>query len=310
MIKRNRVMALGGALAVAGCSAGGSTAAPVVKPAQTANRPLSTGHLTINATLLRHASSQLRRPSFLDPGTSSSFSGSLSLQITSATNDGSNLSPPVTNVPVTVGTSGPIPISVPLYGPGGTIRIQEIYQPTVAPSVVIADTDGGQLGTGNVQYSFAQGQDSQIGIFQGNSGGTIPITLNAVVGGVVISDVPDGSAAFPNTMFIPNGNPASLLYNINNNVEQSPFVYVFPADATGGFTNLSVPGGFQLPATLAPIQNFLNGFTITPAAVSGVFLVSGCSPSPVNFQATDVFGNTVSTRNAGTGYLQIQNDFC
>jgi hypothetical protein len=307
--KRNRLMALGGILAVAGCSGGGgSTPAPVAKPAQAANRPLSTVKLTINPTLLRHASSGRRRPAFLDPGNGQAFGGTLSLLVTSQTTDGSNLVAPPTVQAMTLGSTAPVQLSVPLYGPSGVIRVQEIYQsPTIAVAPqLVADTDPGGINSTNigaVQYSFFTGTTTTVQIVQNNTLSEGPMTLNAVIGGVVVSDTPDGSSV--NTVFVPDGNPNLLSFSAFS----SQFVFIFPADVTGGFTASTVPGGFPNPVNITAGQTFTAGFSLTPTNIPGAFVIQpGCNvTSPVVFDVIDGLGNHGST--AGTGYLNMSGTF-
>src|SRR5471032_1551949 len=135
MTTRKRMIALGSILAVAGCGGGGSTPATMAKPATNAQLPLSTGHLTINPTLLRHAaSSTRRRPAFVD-GIGDANADPMYLVITSTSpqTDGTFLSPPPTTVSVSL-SSGAVQATVPLYGPGGYIRVKEVIG-SVAPQI-------------------------------------------------------------------------------------------------------------------------------------------------------------------------------
>jgi hypothetical protein len=308
---RNRAMALGGILAVAGCSGGGgSTPAPATKPAQTAIHPLSSVKLTLNPTLLRHASNARRRPAFLDAGNGQGLGGgTLSLRVTSMTNDGSNLAPQATTQQIELGSTAPVQLSVPLYGPSGFIRIQEIYQaPVTAAPQLIADTESGGLASTNVSaitYSFNPGAGSEAVLVgqNGSSGAGQPITLNAVIGGVVISDTPDGSSG--NAVFVPNANSDDLSFTAFN----SQFVFIFPADATGGFTPSTVPGGFPNPVNITANQTFSPGFSLTPTNIPGAFVLdSSCNVnSNVVFDVIDGLGNHGST--AGSGYLNILGNF-
>jgi len=289
-IKRNRAIALGSILAVAGCSAGGSTAAPTAKPAADASRPQSVGRLTINPTLLSHASSA-RRPAFVDVN-GDGKGGSLSLVITSIeTTDGLGLQPPATTIPISVGASN-IQVSLPLYGPGGFIRVQEFNQPlATSPAQLIADTDGNtDGGFGNFAYTISAGAASA-------SLGTV--TLQAVIGGIVLSDSPEGTS---NVVFVPNGNATPVSYTVGQTTATN-FVYAFPADAAGNFTNLSVVGGFPNAVMLSPFQSFtelnvlatsiLGSFVIAPVA-SCPFYPPGHATTPVSLQATDAFLNTAT----------------
>jgi hypothetical protein len=322
MKKRNRAIALGGILAIAGCSGGGgSAAAPAAKPAQAGNRPLSTGRFTINPTLLRHASSKRRSPAFVDAGGGISFSsGSVFFRVYSQSNDGLNPGP--IDIPITYGSTAPITVSLPLYGPDGAMRVKELYQlSSVAPLQILADTQsGGVIDTVGdtsiddtvVQYHFPTGGvggSSAIEFFVNGGSAQGALTLNAVAGGVVLADTPDGSGG--NTLFVPANNTVDYLtFTPSGN-----FVYAFPADAVGGFTNLSAPGGFAAPVVLD--SNFIpngpsGGLVVLPTSVQGAFTLGNTSCSElfpgamgnVSFTATDVFGHAVST-GGGAGSLEV-----
>jgi len=290
MIKHRRAMALSGALVAAGCSGGaGSTPAPIAKPAQTTNLPLSTGHITINPTLLRHAASSQRRPAFVD-GVGDANADPMFLVITSVSqqSDGTLLSPPATTVSVPF-SSVSVQASVPLYGPGGFLRIKEVIG-SIAPQITLADTDSdsesfdGVSGFGQQPYSIQPGS---------NAVTLPPITLNAVVGGIVFSDRPDGSGS--NTVFVPNSLKTFPQFTVN----PSGYVYAFPADAAGNFTNLTVPGGFPNPVVLGA---FSFGDVFQQTSIPGAFFAQGCGGESLTvFRTTDIFGNVGSTLGSDVG---------
>jgi hypothetical protein len=316
MIKRNSALALGGILAVAGCAGGGggSAAVPVAKPAQSGSRPLSTASFTINPTLLRHAASKRRRPAFVDTGGNSSFPAGAAafLEVSSRSADG--LQPPIATIPIAYETTSPISVSIPLYGPDGFIRVKEIFMPdSTVPSVqfALADTQAGPFddtSVGNsIQYHFqagGTGGSSPIQFFVSGGASAGALTLNAVAGGVVLSDTPDGSSG--NTVFVPanNFNYTTFTPNTGN------FIYAFPADAAGGFTSFSVPGGFTKPVVLTPGQTFAPGLSIGAASIPGAFALTntdcangGLNPGAminVSFDATDIFGAVASTLSNDT----------
>jgi len=285
VIKRNGAIALGSILAVAGCGGGGAST-PVAKPAAKTNAPQATGHLTINPSLLRHASSGRRRPKFVD---ATGNGGELFLNIASVSDDG--FVPTVLLVPISV-SGAPIQVSVPLYGPGGFIRVQEFNQPlnsvtgvAIGVPQLIANSDNGNFS--EQRYDILSGTDV-----------TLPaITLNAVIGGIVVSDTPDGSSL--NTLFVPNSSNTFPNYEVN----ASGFVYAFPADATGGFSNLAIPGGFPNPVTA---ETAAFGVTASTTPLPGVFFLPQCSGENVTqFTTTDVFGNIGSTRGSDVGSTNV-----
>src|SRR5476649_355568 len=317
MIKRNSALALGGRLTVDGCTGGGggSAAVPAAKPAQSGARPLSTASFTINPTLLRHSSSRRRRPAFVDTGGNSSFppGASAFFEISSRTADG--LQPPVSTIQIAYETTSPISISIPLYGPDGFIRVKEIFVPdSTMPGTqfTLADTQAGAVddtSVGNgIQYHFAAGGtggSSPISFFVNGGASASALTLNAVAGGVVLAPNPDGSGS---SVFVPAGNET---YTEFVTPFSSNFVYAFTADAAGGFTNLSVPGGFTKPPVLSASQNFDPSLSIVQSPIPGAFVLvdTSCSElfpgamTKVSFDATDVLGNVITT---GFGSTMIE----
>lgn len=290
MIKRNSAIALGSVLAIAGCGAGGTSSTPA-KVAATANHTLSTGHLTINPTLLKHASSSRRRPSFVDTAGDGN-GGTLSIEVSTHTFDGL-LSTPVTSVPLT-SPSTPVTIDVPLYGPGGWVHVQEF-------NTQLASLGGAkQLIADNADfsdsYSVSPGIDTNLNL-----------TLRAVLGGIVLSDKPDGSSASPSTVFIPLNNASNVSYTAP--VAVSPFfLYAFPADAAGNFTALSVAGGFPNAVLANPVS--ASTLRLLPTNVLGVYSVCDTAGggAPVtglfSFGTTDGLGLGSSTAaNITGGYL-------
>jgi hypothetical protein len=323
MIKRNSALALGGILAVAGCAGGssGSAPAPVAKPAQSAKHPLSTASFTINPTILRHASSRRRRPAFVDTGGTASFPAGtvVFFEISSRTADG--LFAPLATVPIAYETTSPISVSIPLFGPDGFIRVKEIFEPNSAfpgNQFVLADTQGGGVGDTSVNSSVAYhfqaggtGGSSPIQFFVNGGASASALTLNAVAGGVVLAENPDGSG---NSVFVQANNATYTEFSTSNT-----FVYAFPSDAAGGFTNLTVPGGFTKPVVLSAAQNFDPSLAIVQTPVPGAFALSNTSCSElfpgsmtqVSFDATDIFGNVATTGFGSTmiefeGYLNSQ----
>jgi len=290
MITSKRLFALGGIVAVAGCSGGSTAAAPPRADINATNHVLSTATLTINPTLLKHAASARRRPAFVDEG----GSGQLSLEIISQSLDpftNKNLTPPI--VTMQLSTASPAPITVPaaLYGPSGTIQVTELLQNGIA-TIEIAST-------GNLTYVFpvfptAATVTLDASDLFGNINNTTGLTLNARIGGIVLSDTPDGSSA--NTHFFQQGFPGFSF---------SPggaFVYAFPADANGGFTNVAVAGGFPNAVQLTSSGG------LKPTNVGGVFAVctigaTAPATATVSFSARDAFGTTGAVGVNISGYL-------
>lgn len=298
MIKRKSMMALGGILAVAGCATGGSAVAPVAKPAQSGNQTLTTGRLTISPTLLLHASSSRRKPAFIDAH-GDGAGGSVYLQITATSSYPDNLVA-VTNVPMPVTTStAPINVSMQLYGPSGYIQVREYSQPlsTTTTAQLIADS-----GTYSNYYTITPGAALA----------TIsPITMYAVLGGVVISDAPNGVGTNNELvpLYPPTSSPAAY-------TPTGSFIYAFPADATGGYSALSVSGGFTHPVTLQSVNS--STMRVSPTNISGAFAVCVISPytsasGSIYLQAEDTLSGAFDYTNwvtvSGTlqgygGYLQ------
>jgi hypothetical protein len=302
MIKRNQIAALGGIIAIAGCSGGGGkVVTPATNPAQAVKRPLSIGHLTINPTLLHHASSKRRRPAFVDAQGNGS---PLVLQISSITNDGTASSPALTTVSIS-SYSAPVNLSIPLYGPGGYLRIQEYSVPEGFPQQLLADTDSNndsaifsQSGFGNVRYSIPQGQDAVISVSQNSSSfSSAAVTLSAIIGGIAFDDTPDGSD-FPRPLSASTGVACASAFN-------GETLFLFPADASGNFTSSAVPGGFPFPVTFAGSDPSSTA-TLVPTNVAGVYKFSGDgSIIDAQFQTFDGFDNflTAFITLDSTGYL-------
>jgi hypothetical protein len=255
-------MALGGIVAVAGCASGGSTAAVPPKTANATNRVLSTATLTINPTLLKHASSGRRSPAFVDV----TGSGALSLQIITSHFDFSTdslFTPPTVTVPLSSASPAPLTVPVPLYGPNGGILVNELLTLGSAATTIAS--------TGELSYDFPVFPSAgtltldSTNVF-GNVNNTTGLTLNAVVGGVVLSDRPDGLGV--NTHFFSNGSGATF-----NATGQ--FVYAFPADANGGFTDVTVAGGFPKAVQLQ------SSGVLKATNVPGAFAI--CNNAPLNF---------------------------
>jgi hypothetical protein len=298
---------IGAAALLTACGGGGSL--PVVTPVAT--RPLTTAHFTINPTLLQHASSSRRSPAFLDTVASGA---ARSLVIRSVSSDG--VVPPVTTIALLGSVvSTPVQIAVPLYGPGGFIRVQEFSQalssvgiPIAGSSVLVADSNfldpNNATQSDSVPYIITPGSDSVLAT----------ITLNAVIGGLVFSNTPDASGT---TLFVPNGLTSFPSFSVNTS---NGIFYTFPADALGNFATTAVAGGFPNPVHVLPVissdnfsHTFTFGGTVNPTVFPNAFVLtnSSCGADVVNrLETRDALGNVGSTigsdsNPSANGYLLL-----
>jgi hypothetical protein len=290
----SRLFTLGSIVAVAaGCSGGGSASVPAQSAPSATKQIASMAHVTITPTALIHAMSARRRPSFIDVNPPEGDALSLHI-LTNAIVASGGISTE-TVVPIPSGQVTPLTVSFPLYGPTGSIDINEkdSFLNTIAD-------------TGGLSYTIPLGTD--VTLDSSSVSGTIGpnhipvtgLTLRPIVANIAVASSPTGVEA---TVLSTNDASPTCMSGLSGS---GGTLFLFPVDALGNFTTANVPGAFPTPVTLS--GNPGSQILLNSTAVPGAFTYSGLGTDlDIEFDVTDIFGHPAHgalsiTTNTG-GYL-------